>query len=285
MRVLITGGSGQLGAALQDTAPPDYAIEAIDRSDLDLTDEVAVQEWILADRPDLVINAAAYSAVDKAETDERLARKVNADAVWAMSLALASTGGKLVQMSTDFVFDGCSFTAYRPADRPNPLSVYGRTKAEGEVAAGSKALIVRTSWLYSAGHPNFVRTMLDLMRSREELGIVADQVGAPTWAPGLARAIWGLVREGAHGIWHHSDAGIASWYDFAVAIQKEAIALGMINRCIPITPIASADYPTAARRPAFSLLDCRETRALLDDDYTHWRENLRIMLEEEKALG
>ena len=134
MRVLITGGSGQLGAALQDTAPPDYAIEAIDRSDLDLTDEVAVQEWILADRPDIVINAAAYSAVDKAETDERLARKVNADAVWAMSLALASTGGKLVQMSTDFVFDGCSFTAYRPAQAQPAFRLWtdqGRRRSRG----------------------------------------------------------------------------------------------------------------------------------------------------------
>jgi dTDP-4-dehydrorhamnose reductase len=158
-------------------------------------------------------------------------------------------------------------------------------KAAGEDAAGPDALIVRTAWVYTAGGANFVRTMLRLMATRDSLGVVADQIGSPTWAPSLAATIWGLIDRRATGIFHHCDAGTASWYDFAVAIQEEALALGLLDRAVPIRPIATADYPTPARRPAFSLLDCSATRALLDDGHTHWRTNLRAMLKEEQALG
>ncbi|HSG56487.1 MAG TPA: dTDP-4-dehydrorhamnose reductase, partial [Paracoccaceae bacterium] len=244
-----------------------------------------VAAYIRATRPDLVINAAAYTAVDRAESEEPLALAVNGGAVAAITAALAETGGRLVHVSTDFVFDGTSSRAYQPADQRNPLSAYGRTKAAGEDAAGPHALIVRTAWVYTAGGANFVRTMLRLMAERDSLAVVADQIGAPTWAPGLAATIWGLVDKGATGIFHHSDAGVASWYDFAVAIQEEALAIGLLARAIPIRPIKTADYPTPALRPAFSLLDCTETRALLADGHTHWRINLRKMLNEEQALG
>lgn len=285
MKVLVTGAGGQLGRALVATAPEGVSIEAVDVADLDLADADGVRAAILSRRPDLVMNAAAYTAVDKAESEEALARRINAEAVAALARALAETGGRLVHVSTDFVFDGTSPRAYRPDDARNPVSAYGRTKAAGEDAAGDAALIVRTAWVYTAGGANFVRTMLRLMREKDRIGVVADQIGAPTWAPGLAKVLWGLVRQRATGTWHHSDAGVASWYDFAVAIQEEALAIGLLDRAIPVVPIATADYPTPARRPAFSLLDSSATRAALGDGHVHWRANLRRMLIEEQALG
>lgn len=285
MKVLVSGGAGQLGRALQASAPAGTEVTAIDLADLDLTDFAAVRARIIADRPDLVINAAAYTAVDRAESEEPLAHAINAGAVGAIAGALAETGGRLVHVSTDFVFDGASARAYQPGDPRNPLSAYGRTKAAGEDAAGPDALIVRTAWVYTAGGANFVRTMLRLMRERDSVSVVADQIGAPTWAPGLAATIWGLVGQDARGLFHHSDAGVASWYDFAVTIQEDALALGLLDRAVPISPITTAQYPTPARRPAFSLLDCSATRDLLGDGYTHWRVNLRRMLKEEQALG
>lgn len=285
MRVLITGANGQLGGALQRTAPADADITAIDVEDVDLTDEAMLRARLAVEAPDVILNAAAYTAVDKAESDEELARAINADAVAIMAEAMAQSGGKLVQVSTDFVFDGQNSRAYRPDDARAPISAYGRTKAEGEDHLRDEDLLVRTAWVYEAGGANFVRTMIRLMREREELGVVADQVGSPTWATGLARTIWGLVKKGASGTFHHSDAGEISWYDFAVAIAEEAHALGMLDRIPTVKPITTADYPTPAARPAFSLLDCSKTRETLGDEPTPWRENLRLMLKEEVKLG
>lgn len=285
MKVLVTGSAGQLGQALLATAPAGVEVAALARHQLDLADRQAIRNRILADRPDLVINAAAYTAVDKAEGEEGLARAINADAVSAMASALDETGGRLVHVSTDFVFDGTSSRAYRPGDLRNPVSAYGRTKAAGEDAAGAGALIVRTAWVYAAGGSNFVRTMLRLMRERDEVRVVADQIGAPTWAPGLAATLWSLAAQGATGLWHHSDAGVASWYDFAVAIQEEALAIGLLDRQVSVLPIPTSAYPTPAARPAFSLLDCSATRTALGDGHTHWRTNLRRMLKEEQALA
>jgi dTDP-4-dehydrorhamnose reductase len=285
MKVLITGAGGQLGRELLASAPADAQIDAIGRAHVDLSQPEAIYMRIIESRPDLVINTAAYTAVDQAESDESSARAINVDAVAAMAQAVSATGGKLVQISTDFVFDGASPRAYRPHDVTSPVSVYGRTKAEGEKAAGADALIMRTSWLYTAGSTNFVRTMLRLMRAGDELRVVADQIGSPTWAPGLATVLWAIASRNANGIFHHSDAGIASWYDFAVAVQEEALALGLLEREVPIRPVASGEFPSAARRPAFSKLDCSSTRALLQDDHVHWRSNLRRMLCEERALG
>ena len=282
MKVLVTGASGQLGRALVATAPAGAKVHAADRAAYDMADAAAITALVNEIAPDLVINAAAYTAVDKAEEEEATARAINADAVAAL---VAAHPGKLVHVSTDFVFDGQSSRAYRPDDSRAPLSTYGRTKAEGEDHLRSTDLLLRTAWVYSAGGTNFVRTMLRLMAEKPALNVVADQIGAPTWAPGLAKAIWGLVDKDASGAFHHSDAGVASWYDFAVAIQEEARAMGLLTEMIPINPITTADYPTPAKRPAFSLLDSSKTRDLLGDGYTHWRLNLWHMLREEKALG
>lgn len=285
MKVLITGAHGQLGRALRAQAPAAWQVEAIGRSDLDLADADAVYSKVTGGGYDLVINAAAHTAVDKAEAEEDLALAINAGAVSAMVQALAGTGGRLVHVSTDFVFDGSSSRAYRPDDARNPISAYGRTKAAGEDAAGPDALIVRTAWVYAAGGANFVRTMLRLMREREELRVVVDQIGAPTWASGLAATLLGLADRQARGIFHHSDAGVASWYDFAVAIHEEGRALGLLQRDVAIVPIPASAYPTPAARPAFSLLDSSKTHEILGDRPVHWRANLQTMLKEEKTLG
>ncbi|MEL1251979.1 dTDP-4-dehydrorhamnose reductase [Aurantiacibacter gilvus] len=282
MKVLVTGAKGQLGRALVATAPAGAEVHAVGHADCDLTDAPAITALVHEVAPDIVINAAAYTAVDKAEGDEETARAINADAVATL---VAAHPGKLVHVSTDFVFDGQSSRAYRPDDSRAPLSAYGRTKAEGEDHLRPADLLLRTAWVYAASGDNFVRTMLRLMAEKSALNVVADQIGAPTWATGLAKTIWGLVGKDASGTYHHSDAGVASWYDFAVAIQEEARAMGLLTEMIPINPITTAEYPTPARRPAFSLLDSSKTRELLDDGYTHWRLNLWHMLREEKALG
>lgn len=284
MKALVTGVGGQLGRALLATAPEGWTCVALDRAALDLGDADAIARIVETEQPDLVLNAAAYTAVDKAESEPELANAINAGAPGAFARALAGSGKRLVQVSTDFVFDGASGHGYRPGNARNPQSVYGASKAAGEDAAGDDAIIVRTSWVYAAGGANFVRTMLRLMREREELRVVADQIGSPTWATGLARTLWGFAAADRPGIYHHRDAGVASWYDFAVAIAEEAHALGLIARIPAIVPIATSDYPTPAKRPSFSVLDVSGTRSLLGDAHVHWRTNLKTMLKEEKAF-
>lgn len=283
-KALVTGVNGQLGRALLASRPEGWTCVALDRAALDLSDPDAIARRVDAEQPDLILNAAAYTAVDRAESEPELAHAVNAGAPAAFARALGGAG-RLVQVSTDFVFDGTSGRGYRPEDERNPQSVYGASKAAGEDAAGDSAIIVRTSWVYASGGANFVRTMLRLMRERDELRVVGDQIGSPTWARGLAHTLWGLAARDATGIWHHRDDGVASWYDFAVAIAEQAHAIGLLARVPAIIPIATPDYPTPARRPSFSVLDVSATRAALSSAPVHWRTNLKTMLEEEIALG
>ncbi|MBX7483958.1 dTDP-4-dehydrorhamnose reductase [Qipengyuania qiaonensis] len=282
MKVLITGAGGQLGSSLIASAPADARLHAVGTSECDFTMPDTIAALVAKARPDVIINAAAYTAVDKAESEETKARAINANAVGAL---VAAHAGKLVHVSTDFVFDGASSRPYRPDDARAPVSAYGRSKAEGEDQLRDHDILVRTAWVYTAGGANFVNTMLRLMREKPVLNVVADQIGSPTWAPGLAATIWRLIDKDAAGTFHHSDAGVASWYDFAVAIQEEALTLGLLDKAIPIVPIPTKAYPTPASRPAFSLLDCSATRDLLGDGHIHWRENLRIMLQQEQAFG
>lgn len=285
MKALITGASGQLGRALLGCVPEGCEAVGLDRAALDLADADAIARVVDRERPELVINAGAYTAVDRAESEPELAHAVNADAPAAFARALAGSTARLVQVSTDFVFDGANGQPYQPGDARNPQSIYGASKAAGEDAAGDAAIILRTSWVYAAGGANFVRTMLRLMRERDELRVVADQIGSPTWASGLADTVWALSAKAAPGIYHHRDAGVASWYDFAVAIAQEARALGLIERIPAIIPIATSDYPTPARRPSYSVLDVTATRELLNDGHVHWRAQLKSMLQEELTLG
>ena len=285
MKVLITGANGQLGGALQRTAPAKASVNAIDVEDVDLTDRAMLTARLAVEAPDVLINAAAYTAVDKAENDEETARAINADAVAIMAEAMSDQGGKLVHVSTDFVFDGSASRPYAPDEPRAPISAYGRTKAQGEDHLRDTDLLVRTAWVYEAGGANFVRTIVRLMKERDELSVVSDQVGAPTWATGLAHTLWGLIEKGASGTFHHSDAGEISWHDFAVAIAEEALALGLINRIPTIKAIPSSQYPTPAPRPAYSVLDCSKTQEALGKPGNPWRDNLRRMLKEEAKLG
>lgn len=281
MKVLIAGGSGQLGKALVATAPPEHRVVAADRALLDITDPASIRAAIAEHRPDLIINAAAYTAVDKAESEADAAYAANRDGPAELARQAHACGARLVHVSTDFVFDGRGSSPYLPGHPVAPIGVYGASKAAGEAAIASvlpEALIVRTAWVYAAHGHNFMRTMLRLMASQPALRVVADQVGTPTHAFSLARAIWALDARGAKGIQHYSDAGVASWYDFAVAIQEEALALGLLDRSIPIAPVRTSDFPTPARRPAYSVLDKTETYAHLGQPAAHWRVELRAAL-------
>jgi dTDP-4-dehydrorhamnose reductase len=280
MKVLITGANGQLGRALQATARLGVSIIAAGSAELDIGDAAAVDALLSAERPDAIFNAAAYTAVDKAESEEALAMRINAEGVANLARGAAAVGARLVHVSTDFVFDGRSGIPYAPEAPTAPLGVYGRTKRQGEIATGPDALIVRTAWVYGSQGGNFVRTMLRLMAERDEVRVVADQIGTPTFAASLADALWRLHAAGAKGLFHYTDSGAASWYDFAVAIQEEALAIGLLARAVPVIPIATSDYPTPAARPHYSVLDKSATFALLGGAAPHWRVNLRKMLKD-----
>ena len=285
MKVLIVGGKGQLGRGLAASAPVDAEIITHGIDTLDITDSDSVAALVAKVRPDWIFNAAAYTAVDKAESDEATALAVNATAVAHLAAAAQAFAARFVHVSTDFVFDGLSGVPYTPNAQPNPLAAYGRTKFAGELAAGPDALIVRTAWVYGPTGANFVRTMLRLMAERPKVRVVADQIGSPTYAPGLAAALWTLAAKGATGIHHYTDAGVASWYDFAVAIQEEALASGLLDKAVPVIPIATADFPTPAVRPSYSVLDKTATYAALSGPAPHWRTNLRTMMREIKTNG
>jgi dTDP-4-dehydrorhamnose reductase len=284
MRVLLVGGSGQLGRELQRCTPADTELLALGSQELDLREAGVVAARVTAFQPQVIINAAAYTAVDRAESESDAAFAVNGQGAANLANAARTVGAYCLQVSTDFVFDGTQSHPYLPTDRTNPLGVYGASKLAGEqlaLAAYPEGLaIVRTAWLYAALGNNFVTTMLRLMGERERLGVVADQVGTPTWAYGLAGALWQMCRVQPKGIYHWTDAGVASWYDFAVAIQEEGLACGLLAREIPIQPINTVDYPTPATRPAYSVLDKTETWAALGMTPPHWRVALRRMLDE-----
>jgi len=283
----VLGGGGQVGRAVVGTAPPGQQVIVKTRSDLDIADESAIHAALADLRADWIVNAAAYTAVDLAEDQPAAALAVNDAAVGIMAAAAARAGSRLLHISTDFVFDGTANRAYLPSDTPCPLGVYGASKLGGELKAlhsSGTGIVLRTAWVYAAAGHNFVLTMLKLMRERQQVKVVSDQIGAPTWASGLARAIWDLMQFGAPaGLYHWTDLGVASWYDFAVAIQDEALDRGLLSRAASIVPILSAEYPTRARRPAFSVLDTTATRALVATPAVHWRHNLRMMLDELRA--
>jgi dTDP-4-dehydrorhamnose reductase len=285
MKVLVLGG-GQIAKAVVEATPAQHEVANRTHAELDIVDEGALVSALAKFKTDWIVNAAAYTAVDLAEDEAAKAIAVNDTAVASLVRAAATARSKLMHLSTDFVFDGGSKRAYLPSDPTNPLSVYGVSKLGGErhVVAGGAGIVLRTSWVYAAEGKNFVLTMLRLMREKNQINVVCDQIGAPTWAASAAAAIWGLVDAGATpGIYHWTDLGVASWYDFAVAIQDEALVRGLLPRAIPILPIYTSEYPTKAQRPAFSVLDSASTRSLLKLPATHWRHNLRMMLDELRA--
>lgn len=288
MKVIVTGAGGQVGWELQRTVPSGIELIALHRAGLDISSPEQVDLLIEREKPDWVINAAAYTAVDKAEEELDLAYLINRDGAKNIAQACKKIGARMLQISTDFVFDGNQSTPYLLASTPAPLSIYGTSKQAGDEVVlqnlGDECSIVRTSWVYSSHGNNFVKTMISLMSERPKLSIVADQIGTPTWANGLAVAIWNMVERNYSGIHHWTDYGVASWYDFAVAIYEESTSMGLLNNICSVKPIKTDQYPLPAARPQYSVLDKSETVALLERDPEHWRVALRKMLKELKDL-
>jgi dTDP-4-dehydrorhamnose reductase len=283
--VLIFGAGGQLGRALLAHNRSGVRVVAVDRTMCDLEDARSIERCVAEHTPSIVINAAAYTMVDKAESDAAAAYRVNDVAVGVLAAACAAHKARFLHVSTDFVFDGSQGRPYRPHDVARPLNVYGASKLAGETRVqaidGLDWRIIRTAWVYAATGRNFVLTMLRLFRERDRVQVVADQIGTPTSASSLADCVWRAAQDnGEPAILHFTDAGVASWYDFAVAIYEEARSLGAVTRDVEIVPIATEQYPTPAQRPPFSVLDKTSTWARLGIVPAHWRMSLRKVLEE-----
>ena len=281
MKLLVAGASGQLAHALVERSrgQAGLAVSALGRPELDLLDRASIARAIAATRPDVVINAAAYTAVDKAEGDAAAAFALNRDAASALAKAAADAGRPIVHVSTDYVFDGRKQDAYTEEDATNPMGVYGRSKLEGEAAvaaANTRHVILRTAWLYSAHGHNFLKTILRLARERPELRVVADQRGNPTFVPHLADAILAIAVKidsgNPWGIHHATASGETTWHAFASAIIAAAGPLGVPQ--VPVVPISSAEYPLPARRPANSCLDCCKLERVLGLRLPTWQQGL-----------
>ncbi|MBN1928652.1 MAG: dTDP-4-dehydrorhamnose reductase [Chlorobiaceae bacterium] len=289
MNLLVTGSRGQLGSELQalQRAASGHTWFFSDLPELDITDAAKVESFCRDHQIGAIVNCAAYTAVDKAESEPEAAFRVNRDGAAALAAAAKAAGALLVHVSTDYVFDGSSNRPYREDDPVAPCGVYGRSKLEGEEAirdSGCSHVIIRTSWLYSVYGQNFVKTMLRLGRERAQLGVVFDQVGTPTWAADLAGAIMTLLdrpdlAERHAQTFHYSNEGVCSWYDFAKAIMD---AEGLACK---VSPIETSDYPTPARRPHFSVLNKRKIREFSGTEIPHWHDSLLKMLAELREGG
>ncbi len=288
MKVLITGGKGQVGRALIEYIPSKYKIWAPTRSEFNLSDQKKCINYIKELSPDWIINCAAYTSVDEAEKEKDLAFEINANGPRYMAEALLETGGKIIQISSDFVFDGYKNLPYKTNDPTSPLSQYGLSKALGEknvmniLKDTNQYLILRTSWVMSPYRNNFALTMLKLHQNKESIKVVCDQIGSPTSAHSLASACWEIIKFAGNNnlpsILHWTDSGIASWYDIAVAIGEISQELGLIKIPAQVYPISTKEYKTLATRPSYSVLDTSQTIALLNKKPIHWRKSLFTFL-------
>ncbi|HEX2191441.1 MAG TPA: dTDP-4-dehydrorhamnose reductase [Longimicrobiaceae bacterium] len=277
MKVLVTGAGGMLAQALVPRLRErGHEAVALDRAALDVTDGAAVHERVAAERPDAVVQCAAYTAVDRAEDEEAEATRVNGTAARLVARACDGVGAVFVYPSTDYVFAGSAASPYLPEDPTDPVNAYGRSKLAGERAAleAARPLVVRTSWLYGEGGPHFVDTILRLAREQGSVRVVDDQWGRPTWTGTLAEAMVSLMERGAQGIFHATGGGEpVSWFGFA----REVVALGEPGA--EVAPVSSAELPRPAKRPAYSVLDCSSTERRIGGELPHWRDSLVRYLE------
>ena len=285
MRVLITGSNGQLGSEIKALAANYKKLDFVfkDLPELDICNFEALQAFIIDYNINIVINCAAYTAVDKAEEDAEIAEKVNSNGVLNLVNALETIDGKLIHISTDYVFDGNHFLPYKESDPVSPIGVYGETKRSGELAALNSAIdaiVIRTSWLYSSYGNNFVKTMLRLGNKKENLGVIFDQVGTPTYARDLAKTCLEILtgvnsaKISKNGnIYHYSNEGVASWYDFAISIME----LGGMD--CKVKPIQTKDYPTLAKRPQYSVLNKSKIKTDFKIEIPYWRDSLKDCIE------
>ena len=280
MNILITGCNGQLGNEMQllEKENPQHTYFNTDVAELDITDQQAIERFVDENAIDGIVNCAAYTAVDKAEANETLCQLLNAEAPAYLAHAVGRRGGWMIQISTDYVFDGTKHTPYVEDDDTCPNSVYGRTKLVGEINVQKlceRSMIIRTAWLYSTFGNNFVKTMIRLGHEKPELGVIFDQIGTPTYARDLARVIMTAVNQGIRpGIYHFSNEGVTSWYDFTKAIHR----LAGITTC-RVRPLHTAEYPTPAARPHYSVLDKTKIKKTYGIDIPYWEESLADCIE------
>ncbi len=287
MKIVLFGHAGQLGTRLHTVLAAKAVVRGVDRDQIDLADLAQVRALLAAEKPDVIVNAAAYTAVDQAESDAEAAARINADAPRAMAEAAAASGALLIHYSTDYVFDGAASVPYTEDSATAPVSVYGRTKLEGEQAiraSGAPHIILRTAWLYSNRGKNFLKTMLRLAEERDELRVVADQFGCPTYSDRVADATGeilaqmyerGVPRAELFGTYHIACGGVTSWHGFAQKIMELA---GKSK--VRVTPIATADYPTPARRPMYSVLDCGKLARAFGIRLPAWEDALHACLDD-----
>ena len=281
MNILITGCNGQLGNEIQklEKVNPQHTFFNTDVAELDITNQLAIDQFLQENKIDGIINCAAYTAVDKAESNKLLCTALNAEAPAYLAMSIEKRGGWLVQVSTDYVFDGTKHTPYVETDTPCPDSVYGSTKLAGEIAVQKlckKTMIIRTAWLYSTFGNNFVKTMIRLGKEKSELGVIFDQIGSPTYARDLAVAIMTAVNKGIiPGTYHFSNEGVISWYDFTKAIHR----IAGINGC-HVKPLHTAEYPTPANRPHYSVLDKTKIKDTYGIEVPYWEESLQECITE-----
>ncbi|KFX21077.1 dTDP-4-dehydrorhamnose reductase [Pectobacterium betavasculorum] len=277
MKILLTGANGQLGRCFQDRLPAGWQVWATDTAELDITDYEKVLAAVTEFQPDAIVNAAAYTAVDKAESEPELAALVNKTGPENLARAAKEVGARLVHVSTDYVFDGNATVPYIETDKTNPLGVYGKTKLDGEIAVSSvlpEAIIIRTAWVFSEYGNNFVKTMLRLAKERDELGIVADQRGCPTYAGDIAQAIIDLLKQNADGgVYHYCGDSEVAWSDFAEAIFRIGVEQNGLEKCPKVNKINTDQYPTPAKRPAYSSLDGHKIK-LLNIELSKWEQAL-----------
>ena len=275
MKILITGCNGQLGNEMQllEKENPQHTYFNTDVAELDITDQAAIEKFVEENEIDGIVNCAAYTAVDKAEDNETLCQRLNAEAPAYLAHAVGQRGGWMIQISTDYVFDGTKHTPYVEDDETCPNSVYGRTKLVGELNVQKlceRSMIIRTAWLYSTFGNNFVKTMIRLGKERPVLGVIFDQIGTPTYARDLAVAIMTAINEGiVPGIYHFSNEGVTSWYDFTKAIHR----IAGIKEC-QVRPLHTAEYPTPANRPHYSVLDKTRIKTVYGIEIPYWEESL-----------
>lgn len=275
MNILITGCNGQLGNEIQliEKNNPQHCFFNTDVEELDITDQLAVEQFVAKNKIDGIINCAAYTAVDKAESDKELCTSLNTVAPAYLAAAIDKRDGWMIHISTDYVFDGTKHTPYVEDDTPCPNSVYGSTKLAGELGVRKfckKSMIIRTAWLYSTFGNNFVKTMIRLGKEKEQLGVIFDQIGTPTYARDLAVVIMTAVNQGIKpDIYHFSNEGVISWYDFTKAIHR----IAGISTC-HVKPIHTSEYPTPASRPAYSVLDKTKIKNTYDVEIPYWEESL-----------
>ena len=280
-KVLLTGSQGQLGRSLQASKPKNIDLIPLTKKDLNLADKEACKRIVLSYKPDWVINAGAYTDVEGAENNFSLVNAINAEAPKALANALAEINGGLLQISTDFVFDGKKGRPYQPNDKINPLNKYGASKASGEssIKVLDNGIILRTSWLYGPFGSNFVLSMLKLhaikVKKKEIISVISDQIGSPTNTKGLALACWACLKKKGNHIFHWTDSGCASWYDFAIAIGEFGFKSGLISKPAEIIPISAKDYSSNVSRPYYSVLDCLKSSEHLKLKQDYWRDALK----------